>query len=514
MKQKNNVLNPVILGIIALVFVAFAAFQLFVPSKAIRAFSSPTPTGVEENIDESKESAATLTLYDAPKTINVSKDATLTVEGQPVFVYDAVVNNTHTWSKTPKLSSTPMAYFDFEGKVDVDIQITGLEKPVESAVISPISAGIQADVKDGHVMFTLTKPGQYTVQFNGSANKAMHIFANDIEKDIPDKNDPNVIFIEPGDWEIESLVLKDNQTLYLSGGAILRGSVVADNAKNVSIRGRGMIDGSLHESWVSVGEYARVPIDFRNSRNIKVEGIIIHNSNAWCFNSFQSTDAEISNVKIISARPNGDGFTFQSCKNYTVKDSFVRSWDDSLVVKNYGINSDNVTFDNVQVWTDLAQSCEIGYETNKGSMKNSKITNVTFKNITVLYNFHKPVISIHNADDALVQNVTYSNIVIENAFMGRGDAGDNNQLIDFNIAASGWSTTAGRGQIKDVLVENVTVLNTEAGVTPPTRIYGYDEEHMIENVTIKNVVINGTKITNTKDLKARINDYTANIIVE
>lgn len=514
MKQKNNNYKLIILVILTLATATFTAFQLFVPSKAIRVNFAPTPQGIEENTEKPQATPAILTLYDAPKTVTASTDATLTVEGEPVFVYNAVVNNTYSWSKTPKLSTTPMAYFDFEGEVAVDILMPGLSKPVESAVVSPISAGVQAQVEDGHVKFILSKPGQYTVQFNESANKAMHIFANPIEKDIPDKNDPNVIFIEPGDWEIESLVLKDNQTLYLSGGAILRGSVVADNAKNVSIRGRGMIDGSLHESWVSQGEYARVPIDFRNSRNIKVEGIIIHNSNAWCFNSFQSNGAEISNVKIISARPNGDGFTLQSCQNYIVKDCFVRSWDDSLVVKNYGINSDNITFDNVQVWTDLAQSCEIGYETNKGNMKNSKISNIAFKNITVLYNFHKPVLSIHNSDDALIQGVTYSNIVVENALMGRGDAGDNNQLIDFNIAASGWSSTTGRGKIKDVLVENLTVLKTDAGVTPPSRMYGYDEEHMIENVTIKNVVINGTKITNTKELKAKINSYTANIIVE
>lgn len=514
MKQNNGISTLIILGVLAVAVAVFATFQLFVPSKAIRANPAPASKIIEETVDVPQGSPAKLTLYDAPKTVTASKDAAMTVEGQPVFVYDAVVNNTHAFSKTPTLSSTPMAYFDFEGEVNVDILMTGLADPVESAVVSPVSADVKAEVRDGHVMFTLSKPGQFTVQFNGSANKAMHIFANPLENDIPDKSDPNVIFIEPGDWEIENLVLKDNQTLYLSGGSILRSSVVADNAKNVTIRGRGMIDGSLHESWVSKGEYARVPIDFRNSQNIKVEGIIIHNSNAWCFNSFQSDGAEISNVKIISARPNGDGFTFQSCLNFNVKDCFVRSWDDSLVVKNYGTNSDKITFDNVQIWTDLAQSCEIGYETNKGKRDNSTITNITFKNITVLYNFHKPVLSIHNSDDALVQNITYSNIVVENALMGRGDAGDNNQLIDFNIAPSGWSSTANRGKIKDVLVENLTVLKTDSGVTPPSRIYGYDEEHMIENVAIKNVVINGKKITNDKELKAKINAYTANITVE
>lgn len=514
MKKNNGASTRIILVILAFAAAAFTAFQLFVPSKAIRANPAPASRIIEETVDVPQGSPAKLTLYDAPKTVTASKDAALSVEGQPVFVYDAVVNNTHAFSKEPTLSSTPMAYFDFEGEVTVDILMTALPDPVLSAEVSPVSAGVKAEVKEGHVMFTLSKPGQYTVQFNGSANKAMHIFANPLETEIPDKNDPNVIFIEPGDWEIENLVLKDNQTLYLSGGAILRSSVVADNARNVTIRGRGMIDGSQHESWVSQGEYARVPIDFRNSQNIKVEGIIIHNSNAWCFNSFQSDSAEISNVKIISARPNGDGFTFQSCLNFNVRDCFVRSWDDSLVVKNYGTNSDNITFDSVQIWTDLAQSCEIGYETNKGKRNNSTITNITFKNITVLYNFHKPVLSIHNSDDALVRNITYSNIIVENALMGRGDAGDNNQLIDFNIAPSGWSSTANRGRIQDVLVENLTVLKTDAGVIPPSRIYGYDEEHTIENVTIKNVVINGTEVTNTKDLKAKINAYTANITVE
>lgn len=515
MKQrKDGYSTLIILGIIALAAVAFTVVQLFVPSLAIRINAGSGQNTVENTGDAPGKTPAILTLYDAPRTITPSKDAILSVEGENLFVYDAVVNNTHSWSKTPALSSTPMAYFDFEGEVEVDILMTGLDDPIESAVVSPLSAGIQAEVEDGHVRFTLSRPGQYTVQFNGTPNKAMHLFANPVETDIPDKNDPNVIFIEPGDWEIESLTLKDNQTLYISGGAILRGSVVTDNAKNVTIRGRGMIDGSLYESWVKEGEYARVPIDFRNSSNIRVEGIIIHNSNAWCFNSFQSSDAEISNVKIISARPNGDGFTFQSCRNYSVKDCFVRSWDDSLVVKNYGISSDSITFDNVQVWTDLAQSCEIGYETNKGKLKNSTISNINFKNITVLYNFHKPVISIHNSDDALVKNVTYSNIVVENAFMGRGDAGDNNQLIDFSIAASGWSSTPNRGIIKDVLIENLTVLNTDAGVTPPSRFYGYDDEHMVENVTIRNVIINGTKVTSLKELNVRTNAYTTNIIVE
>lgn len=57
------------------------------------------------------------------------------------------------------------------------------------------------------------------------------------------------------------------------------------------------------------------------------------NPNAWACQAYDSHDGVIDGVKIITARPNGDGISLQSCQNYEVKNCFVRSWDDSLVVK-------------------------------------------------------------------------------------------------------------------------------------------------------------------------------------
>ena len=168
---------------------------------------------------------------------------------------------------------------------------------------------------------------------------------------------------------------------------MVNGTVQAKNLEKVTIKGRGIIDGSPTPSWTNLGQSAKVPINIENSKNINVEGIILMNPNAWSFNALSSENAKISNIKIISARQNGDGITLQSCKNFVVENSFVRTWDDSLVVKNYQGNSDNIVFNNIKVWTDLAQSCEIGYETNKGNMKNSIISNITFKDITVFAQF-------------------------------------------------------------------------------------------------------------------------------
>lgn len=453
-----------------------------------------------------------LVLYDGPKTMKPAEDTKIKVGGHEVFVYDAVVNNTHSWVSNgkPPLSKTPMTYFDFEGKVKVEITVSHI-KEIKSCTVMPTAYGIKPSIKEQTVTFYIEKPGFYTVQFNNSVNRAVHIFANPIEKDIPDKNDKNVVYIGPGEWNIDDIALESGQTLYISGGAVVHTTVHGTLLNNVTIRGRGILDGSIWESWTQPGEIARVPINLRNSKNIAVEGIIILNPNAWALNLYDCENAKVNNVKIITARPNGDGITLQSCKNINVSDSFVRSWDDSLVVKNYDGNSENITFDRIQVWTDLAQSCEIGYETNKGKKENSTISNITFKRITVLYNFHKPVISIHNSDDALIQNVHYQNIIVENAQMGSGDAGDNNQLIDFAILSSQWSSTRERGNIRDVTVENVQVL---AGKIPPSRIIGYDENHTIENVKIKNLVILGKKINSLEDGRFKINKFAKNIIVE
>ena len=134
-----------------------------------------------------------------------------------------------------------------------------------------------------------------------------------------------------------------------------------------------------------------------------------------------------------------------------------------------------------------------------------------FEDITVLYNFHKPVISIHNSDDAFVHDITYRNIVVENAFM-QGDNGNNKELIEMTLANSSWSTVRDEfGSIDNVLIDGLTVLNTADGKVPRSRLAGHDEEHRITNVTLRNVTILGNPVTSLKDMKLSVDDYCENI---
>ena len=444
-----------------------------------------------------------LTIYEGPKTMRTSEIASVSVNGYELFVYDVMVNHEHIWNANTQPTTTPMTYFDFEGRAQITIRMPGLP-----------AAGITPEVEDGTVRFCITEPGQYTVVFNGSVNRALHIFANPPETDVPDPNDPNVFWIGPGEWVMDAIALKDGQTLYLSGGAVLHSIISVANANNVRICGRGMIDGSDYPAWNQPGSYARVPIDVNHSKNVTVEGISIVNSNCWNFNSYSSRNVTVDNVKIISGRQNGDGFTLQSCVDHLITNCFARTWDDSLVLKNYSGSTKGITFRNIQVWTDLAQSMEIGYETDKGLTLDPEISDVLFEDITVLYNFHKPVISIHNSDDAYVHAVTYRNIVVENALM-QGDNGFNKELIEMTLQNSSWSTVRDEfGSIDDVLIDGLTVIHTAEGKVPASRLSGQGEENMITNVTLRNVTILGKPVTTLKEMKLSVNEYCDGITVE
>ena len=502
-KKTDGSVKLLCLGILALLLLAAAIAMIFVPG-------APRFDG-----GETGERQTLLTIYEGPKTMSSSETALIKVNGHELFVYDVMVNHEHIWNANTAPSDTPMTYFDFSGEVSIDIQMPGLNKPVESAQVLPASLGIIPTVEDGHIRFTITQPGQYTVVCNDSVNKATHIFANPLETDIPDPEDPDVYYIGPGEWTMDAIALKDNQTLYLSGGAVLHSIVSVANADNVRICGRGIIDGSDYPAWNQPGSYARVPIDLNHSKNITAEGIIIVNSNCWNFNSYSSSHVTIDNVKIISGRQNGDGFTFQSCTDHLVENSFARTWDDSLVIKNYSGSTKGITFRNMQVWTDLAQSMEIGYETDKGLTLDPEIRVVLFEDITVLYNFHKPVISIHNADDAFVHGITYRNITVENAFM-QGDNGNNKELIEMTLQKNGnWSTVKDEyGSIDDVLIDGLTVVNTIDGKVPTSRFSGHGPDNRITNVTLQNVSILGVPIKDLDALHATVNEFCEGIAVK
>ena len=450
-----------------------------------------------------------LVTYDGPSLLESSKNVSVKVNDVDLFVYETRVNHGRVFSWAAPETMTQAVIFDFEGTVHLDVTIA--DTTITSALLRPLVYGISPSYSEHTISFDLTHSGNYVLEYNGDSEKAIQIFANPIEKnpltEEEAKKDPNTIYVGPGIYEAGAFPIKDNTTIYLAGGAYVYGQFSAEGVSNVTIRGRGIVSGSIY-SRSSSNEYT-IPVVMRKVKNLKIEDIAFFDPAGWALHLWKCEGVDVSNVKIITARSNGDGISIQSCSDVEVSGGYVRSWDDSLVVKNSDLGSTkDIYIHDVIVWTDLAQSMEVGYETYGPSMENIK-----FENITVVHAKHKAVISLHNCDQAKISNVTYKNITVEDAeTLGddRGD-GENDFLIDFTIAYNAEWTKSGekRGSVDGIHIENIKVYDMASSVI--ARMRGEDAESAIKNVEIKGLEIKGKQINSATELGLATNEFVTGV---
>lgn len=480
----------------------------------------PTPNLPDNNpANQSKVSFTT-----PPSDVALYTQSSVKLQDVSLPLYNVKVNNSHSWTANPtSRSDVGVGYFFLEGKTQVTFEC----KDMQSCVVRPLAYQITPTVVDGVATFTINSAGNYSIEPNGDATKAVFLFVSDFDKmEQTTGNYQTVITFPKGVHTSQNnknivnntVTLQSNTKVILQDGAVVRARFVANNAANIAICGTGIIDGSTFERNPNTNKVT-VPLDFNYCSEVTFSDFSVLDPAGWCVNWYFCTDSNIDGIKIISSRSNGDGISLQSCQRIDVTNCFVRSWDDSLVVKNYPRWSDrnqegttrDIQFSNCTIWTDLAQSMEIGYET-----VGEVLDNVSFSNITVLHNFHKPVISIHNGNNANVTNVTYDTITVEDASMGRGDAGSNNQLIEIAVEfSSTWSTnhkTTALGSINGVTIKNVSVI--DGNIAMPVRVAGSRDLrsgygasfHYVKNVTINNVWTPQKQITSGYAY-LNINDY-------
>ena len=462
----------------------------------------------ERVVDQTK-----LVTYDGPSILKTSSKVSIKVEDQDLFVYETRVNDRRKFSWDVPQTKAPYVLFDFEGKVHVEVTILE-EQAIESAVLRPLVYGIAPQISGNKISFDLSYNGNYVLEYNDDPSTAIHLFANPLETEKMTKEeadaDPHKIYVGPGVYKAGAFPIASNTEIYLAGGAYVYGQFSGEDFENVKIYGRGIISGEIYNRRTE-SEYT-LPAVFRNCENIHIKDICIVDPAGWAITYYKCKESSVENVKIITARQNGDGISIQSCQNVEVKGGFVRTWDDSLVVKNSDRGStSHINIHDVVVWTDLAQSMEVGYETNGPAM-----SDISFHDITVVHNFHKAVISMHNCDDALISNVKYENITLEDGQMlgDVRDDGENDFLIDFTIAYNAdWTKSAGdRGSIDGVSIKNVNVYQMLDTIN--ARFLGESATSKIANVTIDGLRIAGKNIASLEDLGAATNSYTENITVK
>jgi hypothetical protein len=441
------------------------------------------------------------------------------------------------------VNGTPVRLYPFHGGYFGQFE---LAKPAEVVVqagfdvrwvdVRPMSFGVIPQISPDHssVRLRVPRPMPLTLEFNGDWRRnVIHLFAQPPEKNAPKPDTPNVKYFGPGEHEPGLIELKDGETLYLAQGAFVKGIVRSVGTKNVTIRGRGILDASR---LARRGEPGAPPdpavaklygkqrnmIYLENTENAAVEGITLLNSQSWTLHVRGGRGTHIDGINMITDTPcSTDGIDLVSVSDALVENIFVRANDDCVVVKNTVPGSNevrNIRVRRAVLWNmPCGNGIEVGFE-----LRAAKIHELHFEDIDIIRVERGAAISIHNGDTAVVENVSFNNIRVEGAThklidfaVVYGQYGpdrperpeDRRRLMDVGGAWDGVlrvppeemaERAKNRGHIRNVKVTNLHVVD---GGLPFSLISGFDEGHAVENVVIEGMRYLGRPIRDAKEGK-------------
>ncbi len=368
-----------------------------------------------------------------------------------------------------------MCSFDFSGEVEV--AVTNNKGAIETARIRPLSYNIAHEIKGNTLHFKLNKPSNLSVEVNGDIFHNLHLFANPIDNFKVNKKDKNLVYFGPGVHEIpgERLKIASEKTVYVAGGAVIKGQLLVSGVRDVKIIGRGIIDFAVKEG-----------IRIQNSRNILVEGLAF----TQCPTG-GSDSVTIRNVKSISYYGWGDGLNVFASNNVLYDGVFCRNSDDCTTVyatrKGFTGGCNNIIMQNSTLWADVAHPIMIGLHGN--TPRPDTIENLKYINIDILDHKEAQIdyqgcLSISVGDNNLVRNVLFEDIRVEDFRQG--------QLINIRIFFNKKYCIAPGIGVENVYFKNVSYNGKNAELSI---IAGYDSTRKVKNITFENLVINGTKIT-------------------
>lgn len=414
---------------------------------------------------------------------------------QDLFEYNVQVD-------LDKVRDASMVFFDFSGTVEVAVRKNN--GSVQTARIRPLSYQIPSKQEGNTLYFTLTQPRKLSIEFNGDKLQNLHLFANPIETVKPDPKDPNIIYFGPGihspdDKPGDVFKIPSNKTVYIDGGAIIRGKLVCDHVKNVRIIGRGIIDQPQRG------------IEITHSENVLVDGIIVKNPQHYTVYGGQSTGITIRNLKSFSCKGWSDGIDLMSCSDVLVDDVFMRNSDDCIALYghrwDYYGGSRNVVVKNSTLWADVAHPTNIGLHGDTRSVGDT-LENITFSNLDILEHDeddpdYQGCLAISCGDLNLIRNVTYENIRIEDFEEGK--------LLSLRVFYNKKYNTGPGRNIENITFRNITYSGSGAN---PSIIEGLSEQGMVRGVTFDNVRINGTLLRKNQPDLLQIGPFTQAILVK
>ena len=450
---------------------------------------------------------------------------------EEIFVYNTEVSD---YAANPAAGYVQhdmgFAMFTDAFAAPLKVRVTRRAGTFSKVEIRPLSYGIVPNVQTPNsVEFELGDPAQkVSVEFDG--NRMENLF---ILPDLPDTAIPmgaNVTYFGPGvhNAGVIRIANESGRILYLDEGAVVLGRIEAENAANLTIRGRGVFCSSQEDH----GAGRRPQMEFRNCDNLKIEGILLRDTPNWTLKIVGSTGVHIDNIKEIGWIMNSDGMDFICCRDVLVENTFQRNYDDNVTIKAFnatpeyiashtnadGSYSDgaiwmvaglrdfevcNYEIRNCVFWADKAHNMLVGPEARGIAFRN-----IRFHDNIVLENrqddgIYPGAMAVMIADDGTFEDIAFENIIVEDIDGGKVFCAHFTNAWAFDGLYGQWA--------RNITLRNIAYTGTRA---TPSWIRGRSDAQSIDGVTIGNFTVNGTPVTDGSGPHLEINGYVRNVTFE
>ncbi len=432
---------------------------------------------------------ADVVVYPAPPGLTTSPDFRVMANNREVWVErigSKLGKFNYALYGSRDMEDLNAANFSCSGAITITIQAN---VKIDSFKIRPVSRNIRGTVKGSELTFSINGPQKLYIEINKLPHLA--IFANPLEVNPRKKGDPGVIYYGPGVHNPGKINLVSNMILYIEGGAVVNADISGKDLRNVSIEGRGILQGKMN---------------ITGSTDFNVSGIFIRNTKGWTNTLTDCHNCSYRNVKVFSyeAIYSVDGIDPVSCTNFTIDDCFMRCRDDCVAIKSGDIKLrvDSVFISNcVMVGWACSDGVTIGFELNGGPVEN-----IFVKNCDILYargdgrTQGHAAFSIVCDGPAMVRNIHFEDIRVENQVEFK-----NMELIVTDGSLYG---TDPPGHIKGVYLKNISWENK----TKPFIIRGYSPDNLVEDIIFENCRAGEKILTKISDADIRINSFAKNIL--
>ncbi|MBW2623355.1 MAG: hypothetical protein JRD68_10650 [Deltaproteobacteria bacterium] len=445
--------------------------------------------GTAQSVSQSNQDR--IITYPVPSGEQASTDYSVQINGLPVQALSAQVDDRYKAVPHDFGNSYPFIQFDFSGLAGIRIHAPG--RDLSKVIVRPQSKNINSKIIDENtIVLTLTEPCILSVEPDGR-KRPLLIFANAPEQDVPREGDAGVLYFGPGIHRPESGVVevKSNQTVYLAGGAVLEGTLRVEEAENVTIRGRGVLSGNRWE-WRQGPGYM---IDIVNSKNIRIDGIVVRGAPRWTIVPTGSENVTVSNVKICNSavKFNDDGINPVNSRHIIVRDCFIRTADDCIAIKGkereWGDVQD-IRVENSILWTDFARVTLMGHESRA-----ERMGDIVYRNLEIIHHGQLPIFLLEPGEDMRLENVRFESIRINGGRPVSENTKSRKLLAVIRPNITKWNRTKNWGRIDGISFKDVTLDGGEAWYSFLIEGAGNSDDLRIRNISFENVHVQGELLT-------------------